>query len=147
MTVKNAINTVSKQGRLIVVDIRGAQTGPSIAKLKADITEISRRSASGKLNVLVNLDGVTAADDDSAEEAKKFFVNLPFKRMAIYGGSALVSMSTKILIRFLVNPDQVKIFRTETQAREWLESVGSVKGKLKVGVNKIKKYADKVTAP
>jgi hypothetical protein len=122
MTKVQAANMVKRHGKEILVSIVGDQTGPSIAGLKADIIRLTDETMFKKLNVLINLDGVTASDDAAAEEARAFFDGLPYRRIAIYGGSPLVSMSTKVMMRFLVNTDHVKIFRTEQQARDWLDS-------------------------
>ena len=120
MSAKTA-NTVSAQESLLVVRMAEHQLGLELEKLKALITKSSLKHG-GELDILIDVSKVKVSDEDAATVARAFFKNLPFRHMAVFGGSTAVNVGIKLILNLFISPGvgEVKIFKSEEKARSWL---------------------------
>lgn len=117
-------NEIIEQDGLLVIYMAEHQTGKGLRKLKDDITYHASSDIDG-LDILVDLSAVKTSEEGANSVARTFFKNLPFRNMAVFGGSKAVNVGIRLILNLFISPGvgEVKLFKNETQARAWLESV------------------------
>lgn len=122
MSGKNA-NTIHEQDEFLVVRMAEHQVGSELQKLKDHIIE--RAEALGyDLDILVDVSGVKTSEEGANTVARTFFKDLPFKHMAVFGGSKAVNVGIKLILNLFISMGvgEVKLFKTENKAKEWLQN-------------------------
>ena len=117
-------NKVTKQKDLLVVCMAEHQSGTELEKLKKLILKHSV-AKSGALDILVDVSDVKTSDERANSVAKTFFKHLPFRRMAVFGGSRVVNVGIRLILNLFISPGvgEVKIFKSEEKARRWLAEI------------------------
>lgn len=111
-------NIVVLKGQTIEVTLAPLQEPVDLEYVKQKIIELS---ADKTYNILVNLDYIQSAGRTPDSLKNSFFNDLPFRKYAVFGGSPAVGLSTKTLFNKVADPEKVKFFRHEEDARAWLE--------------------------
>lgn len=87
-------------------------------------------------DILIELTGSGAPNKESAKLALESIKELPFRRMAAFSKAPIRVQAVKEIFKLADSSDRLKLFRDETDARNWLEDV-SPGGKLKRQVKRV----------
>lgn len=120
---EETINTASYKDRVLLVCMAKKQVGPELVKLKSLIVKTAESNAED-IDILVDVSKVEESDEDANAVAKTFFEGLPFRRMAVYGGSHVVNVGIRLILNLFISKGvgEVKFFKTEEKARQWIKS-------------------------
>ncbi|MBA3758093.1 STAS/SEC14 domain-containing protein [Candidatus Saccharibacteria bacterium] len=117
----NTANTLTLQRGLLVICLAEQQTGHELAKLKTLIIKTGQ-TYDENLDILVDASAIKTSEENTITVARSFFIELPFRSMALYGGNLTVNVGLRLVINIFSSPGmgEVKIFKTEEKARAWL---------------------------
>lgn len=118
----SSANQITEQDGLLVIYMAEHQTGDGLQSLK---NSIIKRTARSEIDILVDVSAVKSSEDGANSFARTFFKDLPFRYMAVFGGSRAVNVGIRLILNLFISPGvgEVKLFKDESQARSWLESV------------------------
>lgn len=121
-------NQIHEQNGLLIIYMAKHQTGDELTKLKDSIIRYSQKSGND-VDILVDVSDVKSSDESANSVARTFFKDLPFRYMAVYGGNRAVNVGIKLILNLFISmgAGEVRLFKTELKAREWLESESSPK--------------------
>lgn len=114
-------NKVHLRDTIIEVVMGELQSAESILELRQDIDTVSQGRS---LDILVDVSPVTGGDGSGrAIIVDQFFKDLSFRRMAVFGArTSSASLAIKEILEELAQPDRVKLFHREEDARAWLQT-------------------------
>lgn len=114
-------NKSSEENGLLIVRMASHQAGPELEALKHRIIRFGRQQK-GDIDILVDVSDVKTSDEAANQFARSFFKDLPFRRMAVYGGSRAVNVGIRLILNLFISmgEGEVKLFKSEEQARKWL---------------------------
>lgn len=114
-------NKSFEENGLLVVCMAAHQTGPELEALKRRISRFAGQQKRD-VDVLVDVSAVETSDETANASARSFFKDLPFRRMAVYGGSRAVNVGIRLVLNLFISmgEGEVKLFKSEEQARKWL---------------------------
>jgi hypothetical protein len=116
-THKNSDSVVLRND-IIEITLGETQSAESVA---ASVAEVKRISGGNEYDLLVDISNVSFSEGTGLAMAKKLIHELPFKRFAAFGATPkFANLSTKELVAFVDDPEHVKFFRKEEDARAWL---------------------------
>lgn len=120
----SSTNSLKQEGELLVVHMAEQQTGNELRRLKNYIVKLAEEQGR-EINILVDVSQVKKSDEGANSFAKVFFKGLPFRHMAVYGGSRAVNVGIRLVLNLFMSPGvgEVKLFKTEAKARHWLENI------------------------
>ena len=73
-----------------------------------------------KVKILTSIKNITGVSADSLLSAADALNSLKGAKVAVYGGRKLFKRFTELVISATGKKDSVKIFKTKTQAQDWL---------------------------
>lgn len=114
-------NIVEYKDRILQVRMAKHQTGSELVRLKSQIVKTAEERGED-IDVLVDVSKVETSDEHANEVAKKFFEGLPFRRMAVFGGSPVVNAGIRLVLNLFISrgAGEVKIIKSEEKARQWI---------------------------
>ncbi len=71
--------------------------------------------------LLLDLTHIEKMNQECRQVAAEAMTSIDFDRMAFFGGSMFVSTVAKFFVTVSGKQDKIKIFASETEARNWLE--------------------------
>ncbi|HTE57253.1 MAG TPA: STAS/SEC14 domain-containing protein [Verrucomicrobiae bacterium] len=121
MKAEVSTNTVHLHDSIVEVVMGEQQGAESILELRQHIDTASQGKA---LDVLVDVSPVTGGDGSGRPVVlDQFFKDLPFRRMAVFGArTSSASLAIKEILEELAQPDRLKLFHREEDARAWLQT-------------------------
>ena len=124
MGTANFANKIKEQDGLLIVYMAEHQVPEELEALKANIIAYAKKFGHDA-DILVDVSGIKTSDEGANKVARTFFKDLPFRHMAVYGGTRAVNVGIKLILNLFISPGvgEVKLFKTEIKARAWLESV------------------------
>jgi hypothetical protein len=117
-------NKLNEQAGLLVIYMAKHQVGSELAKVKDRIIKVAKQRGED-VDILIDVSDVRTSEESANTVARTFFEDLPFKHMAVFGGSRAVNVGIKLVLNLFISPGagEVKLFRSEQKARDWLKSV------------------------
>lgn len=117
----DAQNTVEYRDCMLHVRMAKHQTGSELVRLKSQIVKTAGEKGED-IDVLVDVSEVETSDEHANQVAKTFFEGLPFRRMAVFGGSAAVNIGIRLVLNLFISRGvgEVRIIASEEKARQWI---------------------------
>lgn len=121
-------NQIHEQDGLLIIYMAPHQIGDELIKLKDSISSYSEKFGRD-VDILVDVSDVRTSEESANSVARTFFKDLPFRYMAVYGGNRAVNVGIKLVLDLFISmgAGEVRLFKTESKAREWLEAEGSAR--------------------
>lgn len=120
MTQHAGSDMIQLKDGILEVTLTTAQSAETVKKLSEDIVELSNGK---RYDILVNAASFTRGDGTGMPMAVKLFKTIPYNRFAVYGANPkFANQRIKAMTDMVGEPERVKFFRKEDDAREWLAS-------------------------
>ncbi len=112
-------NTVTVKGKLIYVTLSCQQSAETAAAVARNIEELLNTKSAPR-DILVCICMISKMDEGAYLGAVHALQKLPFRRMAIHGHNPDQFHVAKSIVNEVSEDKQVKLFRNEDDALEWL---------------------------
>ena len=124
----NSAYSIKVEGNLIVVYAYRNWSVEEVQEVRKQIEAILDENH-GPRDILASMGDFGAPQRDAMKEAIAFFREVPFDRIAAFGTKPARIVATNLVMRAAGSSDRLKIFRSEDDARAWLEEPYNNSGK------------------
>jgi hypothetical protein len=118
--------SVRQEDDKIVVKTTGTQQVEAVETMREKIIKIASKN-SRPLDILVISKGVGAPDISAVQTAVRGLQDLPFRRLAVAGATPDRLESARMVVRGGNDQERLKVFRSEEDARAWLDEASPPK--------------------
>lgn len=138
MVNKSATFTIGVTGKSIVITLMGSQNADAVQAIRREV-ESRLAMKRGPRDILVDLSGADVPDKAALMRSLEFLREVPFRRMAAFGGTPALMLLVNTLLKEGGPNDRLKVFRDQKLARMWLEYADNpVRAKLRQQKNRLR---------